>query len=218
MKQSTQAQRQYAKKMLEIREYQASMDIKRQEEKERFEQYESLESTQIFKTANNLIQKATQREMELNRQYLQLAREIGNESFETIKSLFEEKNDVSDEHFEMIYSSIKYLLYKVKKMSEDARVANAQYNQLSAYEELFIQLINEVDQRFVVYAPIRILSTKSRVATFKKVSEPMARKLYERIKEMGILEDESFKKIYAIYFRKCFESEKQETKKANENI
>lgn len=216
MKRSTETQRKYVKEQMEIREYQAFMDKRRQIEKEMFEKYEALESTQIFKTANNLIQKATQREMALNQQYQQLASEVGLEAFETIESLFDGKGDVSDEHFEMIYSSIRFLLRKVQKMSDDARAFNTQqYNQLPVYDELFTKLIRDVDCRFIVYAPVRVLSSKSRVVGFKKISGPMAIKLYARIKDMGLLQDEKLATAYATYLSKCVETEKQEVKSVN---
>ena len=88
-------------------------------------------------------------------------------------------------------------LDKLKTMSEHAPLrGSSKYNN---YENLFIELIDKVDARFLIFAPEKVLLRKN--LPMNKLEEADLVDLTKHIKDLNLDKNKAFVNAYSKYFR-----------------
>lgn len=115
--------------------------------------------------------------------------------YEAIK--LERKVEVSD--LKEIVKFYKIAFEELKHVSENelfkSSISNKNYNE---YEMLFAKLVEELDSRFLGFAPKSIFSRSS--LKFAKLKGEDKEFVFKRIQKLGLLDNEKFMENYGKYF------------------
>ena len=164
-----------------------------------------------------LLQKISDSKLEEDRKHWEVVKATKNQIFEFVKDIYVENEIETNKEFKEMYESIKPVLDVFESMCKEARVTQFySSNSKSEYDQLFTNLIEKIDIRFVRYAPKRILQTKSFLKKLKIVDNETLEVFIVRVYSLGLFDDPEIKTVVRDYNNKCvnFYREQQSKKDA----
>lgn len=173
------------------------------------EERESAPEVQYYNKVRLIVQAATRREEEAYNLLANSMQLLMDDIFELIKTTLKEYDEdimqVPDEIIEKVLGDCSLAIRRLEKDCADPKyLARLNPTHPTAYEKLFIQLIEKVDVRFALYAPQRSLAKVT--YKFERLSKENKEKLFERLVKFGFFKEEAYLERYSYAFKDQLEA------------
>ena len=196
-------------------------NIRSAEERKRLEDFNNTQKGQILAKTRSMLQTISERKQKLDYEYYEKhVIKTKNEIMAFVEDLYETHSFSTTDEFEEMIKCIEQPLTILEAMCQEKRVTQFLSSQgKSEYDKLFEELIMNVDERFVAYAPKRLFRYKVLFTKLRIVDSQTLQKLVKHVKELGVLENPEMKQTVTAYYNKCMRAyEAQESNNQDSEI
>lgn len=156
----------------------------------------------------NIVKDATEAEREVFNSLVVAMVKLREEIVELIKATLAEENEdfscLPFETIEQVHKNMYRALTKLKIMNEsDLYKMFHHAGRPNELEKLYIELMDNVDIRFAMFAPARSLNRK--VAKYHRLQEEMKDAMFARLEKFGLTDNEEFLLAHEKTFRNQIE-------------